>query len=135
MTGGDAAGLALTLVFTLAMIVFSVVITLLSLAVPLGIMWFLFKQAGANAAAERELIEKGTPAPATITAVNQTGMYMNNNPQVRIDLEIAPPEGETYTVVLHRFLQLVQIPRVQPGTVVEVRIDPENPKRVAIVGL
>lgn len=135
MSGGDIAGLVFTLVFTIGMVVFSLLITVVSVALPLGILWFVFKQSSANAAAERKLIEEGTPAPATITSVSQTGVYMNNNPQVRIDLEIAPDDGDTYTVVLHRFLQLVQIPQVQPGNVVEVRIDPANKQRVAIVGL
>ncbi len=124
-----------TLVFVVVMVLFSVLITVLSMALPLGIMYFMFKTMSANAAAERKLIETGIPAAATITAVGQTGMYINNNPQVQIVLEVVPEDGEPYTVSVNKVLQLVQIPQVQPGKVVDVRIDPENPKRLAIVGL
>ncbi len=135
MGGADLAGLIISLIFTVVILGVSLLVPLLTMGGIAGMMWFVMKQAGASAAAERQLLENGIAAPATITSVNQTGMYMNNNPQVRIDLEIAPPDGEVYPVVMHRFLQLVQIPQVQPGKVVDVRIDPENPKRVAIVGL
>ena len=124
-----------TLVFVVVMVLFSLVVTVLSMALPLGILYVVFKTMSANAAAERELMEKGTPAAATITAVGQTGMFINNNPQVQIVLEVVPEEGEPYTATVTKVLQLIQLPQVQPGKLVDVRIDPENPKRMVIVGL
>lgn len=132
MSGGDLVGLIFTLVFTVLMIGISLIVTVVSVALPLGVMWFLFKQMQAGAEAERKLIETGIAAPATIVAVNQTGMFVNHNPQVRIDLEVVPPDGEPYTTAVVKVMQMVHLAQLQTGKVIEVRFDPENPKRLAI---
>jgi hypothetical protein len=84
--------------------------------------------------ARRKLLEKGEPAEATILKVTDTGVTMNNiYPVVNALLEVRPQGRPPYQVETRMIVNRVDIPQVQPGTVVPVKIDPRNQKRVAVV--
>jgi hypothetical protein len=104
-------------------------------AVPLGIVFLVFRAMGQAREAEQKLIATGKAAPAKILAVGQTGLYVNEQPQVQITLEVSPPDGPPFQAQVNKIISLLAIPRVQPGQILEVRYDPANPKRLAIVGL
>src|SRR5688572_26709215 len=95
-------GLGLTLAFTVGMILFSVAITVVSVAVPLGLVFLLLRASAASAALERELLATGLAAPGTIVSVEETGMYVNHRPQVRMVLEVVPPDGAPFTATILR---------------------------------
>lgn len=122
-------------VVAIVVVVISVLTTLLSVVLPIGFVIFFFRMLAKGAQAERELLEKGTPAPATIVSLAQTGTYLNNHPQVAITLSVAMPDGELRTVTVRKFLSIVQIAQLQIGRVIEVRYDPADPSKVAIAGL
>jgi hypothetical protein len=105
------------------------------LALPLCIVYVVYRTMAKNAAAERELLATGAAAPARILSVGQTGMYVNNQPQVQILLEVSPPDGPAYQATVNKVISMLQIPRIQPGLVVDVRYDRANPSRLALVGL
>jgi hypothetical protein len=123
---------AITLLFTLAIVAASLlmtlVVTVISLAIPGFILWKLYQQSQESAA----LLRTGTAATATILDVATTGTEMNHDPQVRLTLQVKPAGQPPFTAVTHRFVSIVEIPRVQPGCEVAVRFDPANPARVAI---
>ena len=77
-------------------------------------------------------MKSGTPAQATIQQVWPTGTYVNNNPQIGMQLEVRPPTGLPYTAQLKAVIPLVNIPQFQPGAVVPVKIHPTDPSKVAL---
>jgi hypothetical protein len=59
-------------------------------------------------------------------------MLVNHQPQVKLVLQVNPPNGAPYQTDLLMVISMLQIPRVQPGMVVPVKIDPKNPANVAV---
>lgn len=112
---------------------------LVSILITVGVIFFIWKMVLGplmkNRQQEQQLLATGQRASGQIMAVSQTGMYVNNQPQVRIDVQVQPPGGQPYAASMTKVLNMMAIPRVQPGAQVAVRYDPANPQRVAIEGI
>ncbi|MCJ7644655.1 MAG: DUF3592 domain-containing protein [Candidatus Aminicenantes bacterium] len=80
----------------------------------------------------RTLQETGEPAEATILKIWDTGMTVNDDPVVRFLLEVRPAGKPVYQAETKLRISRLDIPRFQPGAVMPVRIDPRNPKHVAL---
>ena len=93
-----------------------------------AVMFFVFKAMRPDPT----IMKSGTPAQATIQNVWQTGTYVNNNPQIGMQLEVRPPTGVAYTAQTTAIIPLVNIPQFQPGAVVPVKIHPTDPSKVAL---
>jgi len=80
--------------------------------------------------AQTTLLTSGTPAPATVTALRDTGTMINYQPVIEVDVTVIPPGGipfpATGTMSGH-----AMIGAMQPGAQVQVRYDPANPGVVA----
>jgi uncharacterized protein DUF3592 len=86
----------------------------------------------ADAQKAQYLMVSGRVGSAVITGVRQTGMFVNENPQVEMDLQV-DVEGIPNYVVSHRqVIAQIAIPRFQPGATVPVRVDPANPSSLII---
>ncbi len=98
-----------------------------------AVIYYAFKWTLGPEVARRKLLENGEPAEATILQVTDTGVTMNNiYPVVKVLLEVRPQGRPPYRVETRMTVNRVDIPQVQPGTVVPVKIDPRSPKRVAV---
>jgi hypothetical protein len=53
-----------------------------------------------------------------------TGTTINQDPLVRMVLEVHPPGGAPFQAETERLVSRLQIPQIQPGMVVEVKYDP-----------
>jgi hypothetical protein len=93
-----------------------------------AVMFFVFKAMRPDPT----IMKSGTPAQATIQNVWQTGTYVNNNPQIGMQLEVRPPSGAPYQAQVNAIIPLVNIPQFQPGAVVPVKIHPTDPSKVAL---
>ena len=103
------------------------------IAVFFGGMMFLFYKLffGPMLLAAR-LQKTGIPGKATIKEVHDTGVTINNNPQVKLLLEVKNSFGQTYTTTLRTLVSRLQPDLYRPGMVVPVKIDPKNENRVII---
>lgn len=86
----------------------------------------------ADMQAQQMLLTTGTPGTATITALQDTGALVNFNPQVILDLEVTVEGKDPYTTQLTTSVPQMQIPLIQPGNKVGVRVDPADPSALAI---
>jgi hypothetical protein len=93
-----------------------------------AVMFFVFKAMRPDPT----IMKSGTPAQATIQNVWQTGTYVNNNPQIGMQLEVRPPSGVSYQAQVNAIIPLVNIPQFQPGAVVPVKIHPTDTSKVAL---
>lgn len=75
----------------------------------------------------------GVDASAQVLAIHETGSVHNNQPEVRIQLEVKPAERTAFKATVTTFMSPVYLPRFQPGATVVVRYDPAAPKSVALV--
>jgi len=85
---------------------------------------------------KRARLEHGHPAEAEILEVWDTGLTVNRiNIQVGLRLQVNPSLIPSYEVKTRTFVSRLQPTVYCPGMILEVRYDPDNPKRVAIVGI
>jgi len=105
-----------------------------------GLVIFVSLMAGGCAIADRwggvsdakALQKAGEPAEATIIKIWDTGITINNDPVVGFLLEVRPSGRPAYQAETKLRISRLDISEVQPGTVVAVRIDPQDPKHVAL---
>lgn len=79
-----------------------------------------------------KLLKTGVPAEATILKVWDTGVTVNNSPQVGLLLEVRPVGRSPYQVEIKQLVSRLQVSYYQPGQVLTVKYDPNEPKNVAI---
>ena len=83
--------------------------------------------------AERSrILARGIPAQATILQIWETGMRVNDCPQVGFQIQVMPPSGIPYVTQTTLVVSQLVIPRIQPGAVVRAKLDPTNPNNVAL---
>ncbi len=80
----------------------------------------------------RELQMNGEPALAKILRIWDTGLTINNDPVVGFLLEVRRRDNPTYEVRTKLRISRLDIPRIQPGKTIPVRIDPRDPTRVTL---
>jgi hypothetical protein len=105
---------------------------LLSIALTIGIIVFIRRFIKKTVGPNRGIIENGIPAQAKIVGLRQTGMMLNNQPQVEFDLKVQPPGGRPYRAQTKAIIPLIHIPQFQPGVDLPVKIHPSNPLQVAL---
>jgi hypothetical protein len=87
---------------------------------------------GRRAAATDALLQTGTPGTATITGLTQTGMYVNENPQIRMQLLVSLPGQTPYATQHTEIVPLMLLGRLNSGAPLQVRVDPMNLNRIAV---
>ncbi len=97
-----------------------------------AILWFTLRPLLQNMQQRNRILQSGIMATATILQLSETGMMVNYQPQVRFQLQVNPPNGAPYQVETTMVVSQLQIPRIQPGMVVPVKIDPNDPMKVAL---
>lgn len=70
---------------------------------------------------------------ATINAIQDTGMTVNENPSVQFELTVTDASGFSYDTSHTQVVSRLQIGQLQPGAQVNVRIDPEDRDKLIIV--
>jgi hypothetical protein len=98
---------------------------------------FMSQVGGATAmvdalAGKAQLAATGIPTTAQVLAMQQTGTMVNMNPQVAATLMVNGPQGP-YQVQTTAIVPIMSIAQFQPGRVVNVRVNPQNPHDVAVV--
>jgi hypothetical protein len=98
----------------------------------LGVIGIVFLIIGARAAARDRLHDAGVSGQATIAGITQTGMWMNNNPYVKLDLVIQIPGHPPYEVKHGEIVPQVLLGRLTNGASLPVRVDPDRPSHFVV---
>jgi hypothetical protein len=81
----------------------------------------------------RELQRDGVPAQAEILSLSDTGEKINDDPVIRLEVEVRPQDRPPFKATIkHLLISNLEIPQYQPGLVIGVRFDPKDPSRVSI---
>lgn len=78
------------------------------------------------------LLRSGTPATATIVAIDDSGSTVNEQPVFRFTLDVHRADGTTRRATTHQIVSRAALGSLQTGLVVAVRVDENDPSRVAI---
>ncbi len=83
---------------------------------------------------QQELLATGMPASARILQVRQTGVVIGRTElEVRLTLQVEHARLGSYQAETETIVPMVALPRIQPEQTVEVRVDANDPRQVAIV--
>lgn len=77
-------------------------------------------------------IKNGVTAEATVLKVWDTGVSINDNPQIGLLLEVHPLTGTTFQVEAKKVVSRLNTGVIQPGVKVKILYDPSNIKRVLV---
>jgi hypothetical protein len=80
----------------------------------------------------QHLMTNGRQGSATIEAIRETGMTINDNPTVELDLSVSVDGTEAYGVTHKQTISRISMPSFQPGATVPVRVDPADPHSLMI---
>jgi hypothetical protein len=110
----------------------AVVLPIAITVIVLVVMFVVFRRVFGGISQKNRLLTTGEPAQATVLRLWDTGVKLNDNPQVGLLLEVHPTSRPTYQVETKCFVSLLKLAQVQPGAVVNVKFDPVNPTKVAL---
>jgi len=74
----------------------------------------------------------GIDGTAQILSLGETGVRINNQPQIAIQMRVFAGNIPPYDVVIKKVVSVVELPQLQPGVSVSVRVDPSNPQDVML---
>lgn len=111
------------------LIVAAVVVGLLVIAVP---FWLVLRKVFGSEKQNERILATGEPAQAIVLRMWETGMTINDNPQIQILLEVRPANRPPYQTQTKCMISRLKLALVQPDAVVAVRIDPQNQSKVAL---
>jgi hypothetical protein len=80
----------------------------------------------------RRLLQVGRKGLATVVAVRDTGVMVDENPQAELDLQVAVAGLEPYDVTHRQVISRIAIGSFWPGAKVPVRVDPQDPHNVLV---
>lgn len=78
----------------------------------------------------RGVLKSGIAGEATILSVRQTGVQVNDQPQVAFELEVRVPGRSPYQAQTKAVIPIINVPQFQPGNVIPVKVDPNKPDQV-----
>lgn len=82
-----------------------------------------------------DVIKNGETAPARVLKVSDTGVTVNDDPQVALTLEITPSSIGPYEAEVRTIVSRLNASLVRPGIAAEVVFDPKKPSRVQLTSL
>ncbi|HMR99865.1 MAG TPA: hypothetical protein PKE62_11470 [Anaerolineales bacterium] len=118
---------------TLGIICISVIC---SLGFTAAVIYFVMRMYRDQRKRAEELMKVGTQGEATILSLQDTGMFVNNNPRVTVQLEIRLPTMAPYQLTKTMTVPIIRLAQVQTGSIVQVMVDmsdPTNPDKVGLL--
>lgn len=105
-------------------------------AVVLAIMLGFFgvralRRGAARRREEGRVWHEGSPATARVITISSGGGSLNDHPRIDFELEVSH-QGRVYQATASTIIDQLAIPRIQPGCEIVVRVDPNDPSKVAI---
>ena len=80
----------------------------------------------------RAIRARGIAATATVVGLAETSNGVNGQPGIRLHVRITLPGQRPHDAMVEAVLPVTMIPRVQPGAVLPVTVDPGNPGSVLV---
>ncbi len=78
------------------------------------------------------ILKTGEQRNGKILEVWDTGVTINNDPQIGMLVEVSDKYGKTYQTKTKMVISRLQVADVRPGQMVTLRVDPQNEQKIAI---
>jgi len=122
-----------------------VIITVVLLLLPFVVGGFIFFGVFFGASAPfrratretRRVLATGRPAKAVVKRIGESSLgatvTVNDQPYLNLTLEIHDGYSDPYVVSFDTVVPRTEVPRVQPGDEIAVKVDSNDPEKVAVV--
>ena len=98
-----------------------------------GLGLFVWARKWQRAAADAERIKtQGVAGTAMILGMRQTGVTLNEQPQIELRLQVSTQMHGAYEVTVKEYVPLMLLGTLSSGRPLPVKVDPANPQRVII---
>jgi len=121
-----------SMILTVVLVVVSLLCTFVIVAASIAVPFILMRN---NQKHAQELMAVGAQGEATVMALQDTGMFINNNPRVSMLLEIRVGNLAPYQVQKVATIPMIRLSQIQVGAVVPVMVDMSNPTHPDKIGL
>ena len=81
----------------------------------------------------RRLCKEGVVAEAILVGMVETGHYVNNLPQVKLQMKVSTVSGRIFVSETSEVMSLVDLAQLRPGCTMKVRYNPCNMKEIMLV--
>jgi hypothetical protein len=98
----------------------------------LGVLGIVFLAIGWRAAQKDRLHETGLDGEGTIAGIEQTGVWMNDQAYVRLDLIVRVPGHQPYEVKHGEIVPQVALGRLTSGETLPLKVDPDRPSHLLV---
>jgi len=88
--------------------------------------------ASRSAAQTNQILQTGIAGTATITGLTQTGVYLNENPQIAMNLLVQLPGEVPYAANVKQVVPLMLLGRLSSGAPLSVRVDQLDRSKIEI---
>jgi hypothetical protein len=80
----------------------------------------------------QRLRTQGVPGQASIVSMRQTGVYLNEQPQVELTLQVQTEMHASYQVTVREYVPLMMLGVLSSGRPLPVKVDPADPQKLVI---
>ena len=117
---------------TIAIVAVSLICTVVAIAAAFAIPMLMRRS---NQKKVESIMATGKQGEATILSLEDTGMRINDNPRIKLLLEVRIPGYAPYRIQKTMTMELIRMSQVQVGNVVLVMADPTQPNNPDKLGL
>jgi hypothetical protein len=96
-----------------------------------GVWWSFIRPMSQSS----KLLKIGISAPGVITRIWDTGVTINNDPEIGLEVQVTPSTGMPFTAQAKKLISRLDTASYQPGMACTVKYDPNNTSKVAIESL
>jgi hypothetical protein len=75
----------------------------------------------------------GIEAKAIVLVIEQTGLFMNHKPQVKMQMQVIPDKGRNFVAEVKEILSFIDLEAIKAGCTVTVKYNPANIKEIMLV--
>lgn len=111
--------------------------TILIITLSLAISWFVLSRTLMPllkiGRLKKRLLREGVEAEAVLLNMEQTGLYVNNQPQIKLQVQVQPQSGRNFVSEVREVLTLIDLSQLRIGTTLKVKYNPANTKEVMVL--
>ncbi|MBN1632676.1 MAG: hypothetical protein JW917_00750 [Ignavibacteria bacterium] len=93
---------------------------------------FIYPMIVKPALLQSRLKKTGKKATAKIIKIQDTGTTVNDNPQVKLTVEVTPEYGTPYTTVFKQVISRLEVHLFKPGVLLNVLVDPKDREKIIL---
>lgn len=80
-----------------------------------------------------KILNHGVESEATVLTIGPTGAYVNNLPQLKVQMQVEPLKGRNFVAEVKQAVPQVDFNLLHSGTRIVVKYHPAHPKQVILM--